>query len=46
MKKKKDLMRKVNNTAIGLGFLAVITAILYLLIICGIDVLYMIGVLS
>lgn len=46
MKKNKDLMRKVNNIAIGLGFLSVIGAIFYLLIICGIDVLYMIGVLS
>ena len=46
MKNKKDLMRRVNNFFTGLGFLAVIAATLYLLIICGIDVLYMIGVLS
>lgn len=46
MKNKKDLMRTVNNICVGLGFLAVIGAIFYLLIICGIDVLYMIGVIS
>lgn len=46
MKNKKDLMRTVNNVFIGLGFLAVIGAIFYLLIVCGIDVLYMIGVIS
>lgn len=46
MKKNKDLMRKVNNIFIGLGFLSVICAIFYLLIVCGIDTLYMIGVIS
>lgn len=46
MKKKKDIMRFVNNLFYSLGFLAVLATILYLLIICGIDTLYMIGVLS
>lgn len=46
MKKKKDVMEKINNILIGLGFVAFICTVFYLLIICCIDVLYMIGVLS
>lgn len=46
MKKKKDIMEKINNILIGLGFIAFICTVFYLFIICCIDVLYMIGVLS
>lgn len=46
MKKKKDIMEKINHVLTCLGFVAFICAVFYLLIICCIDVLYMIGVLS
>lgn len=46
MKKKKDIMGKINYVLTCLGFVAFVCTVFYLFIICCIDTLYMIGVLS